>query len=183
MRRFFATVMIAAIGTTVVGAGIALAADLEITPEVPVEGEAELTIDVTDFDPDTPIYAVPCEVPVDGAQLDVTTDNCDIAEIATATTDGDGKATIVVNWNIPVDGIAVYVGDETRDNQATQVLTPEVHEGESDNPDVAVLGTNVVQEDLADTGAREVMLLAMAATAVIGFGFALLGAERIRTPA
>ena len=57
MRRFLATLMIAAIGTTVVGAGIALAAEIEVTPADPTEGPAELTIDVWDFDPNTPIFA------------------------------------------------------------------------------------------------------------------------------
>jgi hypothetical protein len=49
---------------------------------------------------------------------------------------------------------------------------------------VAVLGTNVVQEqDLADTGPREVMLLVTAAAAIIGLGIALRGAERRLLPA
>ena len=183
MRRFLTTLTIAAIGTTTVGAGIALAAEVDVTPAAPAEGEAELTIDVTDFDPDTPIYAVPCEIPSGGEDLDVSTDSCDIAEVATATTDGAGKATIVVNWNIPADGIAVYVGDEARANEASQILTPEVHQGESPDPDVAVLGTSVVQEDLADTGPREVMFLTMLAAATIGIGLALRGAGRLQTPA
>jgi hypothetical protein len=125
---------------------------------------------------------LPCEIPEDGDDLDVSSDRCDVAQVATATTDANGSATIVVNWNIPADGITVYVGDEARENQVSQTLTPEVHEGESDNPEVAVLGTNVVQEDLADTGPREVMILAMVATAIIGLGLALRGAERLQTP-
>ncbi|MEM7140699.1 MAG: hypothetical protein AAF548_06655 [Actinomycetota bacterium] len=178
IRRFAATVMIAAVGTTVVGGGIALAADLEIVPNEPEVGMAELTIDVSDFDANTPIYAVPCAVPAADEELDITTDDCDIAEVEATVTDGNGSATIVVNWEIPEEGITVYVGDEARDNEVTQVLTPSVHAGESDDPDVEVLGTNVVQEDLADTGPREVMLAAMIGTGLIGIGLALRGAER-----
>ena len=181
MRRFFATLVIAAIGTMSVGVGIALAGDVDVTPAAPEEGEAELTIDVSDFDPDTPVYAVPCEVPAADEELDVTTDSCDIAAVATATTDGSGTATIVVNWNIPSEGITVYVSDESRANVATQVLTPEVHDGESDNPEVAVLGTNVVQEDLADTGPRETMILLLVAALALGLGFALRSVERLQS--
>lgn len=181
MRRFLATVAIAAIGVATVGAGMALAADLEIVPAEPEVGIAELTIDVTDFAPDTPIYAVPCDTPEEGAELDVASSDCDIAEVEATVTDGDGNATIVVNWEIPEEGITVYVGDEQRENQVTQVLTPSVHDGESDDPDVEVLGTNVVQEDLADTGPREVMLAAMIGTALIGIGLALRGAERLQS--
>jgi hypothetical protein len=178
MRLFLATVLVVAIGTTAVGAGMALAGDVEVSPDTPAEGTAELTLDVTEFEPGTPIYAVPCEVPADGEDLDVTTDSCDIAAVATATTDGSGRATIVVDWDIPSDGIAVYVSDEARDHEATQILTPEVGDAAPDSPDVAVLGTNVVQEDLAETGPRELKILTMLATAIIGLGFALCGAER-----
>lgn len=182
MRRFFATLVIAAIGTTSVGVGIALAGEVDVTPEAPDEGKAELTIDVSDFDPDTPVYAVPCEVATADEELDVTTDSCDITEVATATTDGSGTATIVVNWNIPSDGITVYVSDESRANVATQVIMPDVDDGESDDPEVAVLGTNVVQEDLADTGPRETMILLMVAALALGLGFALRSAGRLQTP-
>lgn len=179
MRRFLATCAIAAIGVVTVGAGMALAAELEIVPAEPEVGMAELTIDVSDFAPDTPIYAVPCETPEDGSEVDVSSSDCDIAEVETTVTDGDGRATIVVNWDIPEEGITVYVGDEQRENQVTQVLTPAVHDGETDDPDVEVLGTNVVQEDdLADTGPREIMLAAMIGTALIGIGLGLRGAER-----
>jgi hypothetical protein len=58
------------------------------------------------------------------------------------------------------------------------------HADADDSPVVAVLGTNVVQEqDLADTGPREVMLLVTAAAAIIGLGIALRGAERRLLPA
>ena len=190
MRRFIATVFVAAIGTTLVGAGIALAADIEVRPLDPGEGEAELTIDVSDFAPDTPIYALPCDIPAAGEELDVTTANCDIAEVATTVTDATGAATIVVDWTIPAGGIAVYVGDEARANEATQIVTPGQVAVDLDNPDavapeepeVAVLGTSVVQEDLADTGPRETMMLLMVAAVAIGLGVALQGVERLRTP-
>ncbi len=184
MRRFLATVLMAAVGTTAVGVGIALAADIEITPAVSEPGEARLTIEVTGFEPDTPIYAVPCAIPVDGTELDVTTDNCDVAMVVTTVTDADGNATIVADWDIPAEGVAVYVGDEARDREVVEIITPEVDADADDSPEVAVLGTNVVQEpDLADTGPREVMLLVTAATVLIGVGIAFRGAERRLLPA
>jgi hypothetical protein len=189
MRRFVATMMIAAIGVTVlvVGQGTAPAADLEITPAAPDEGDTELTIEITAFEPDTPIYAVPCVIRDDGSEPDVATDDCDLMKVAAATTDGDGKATIVVNWEIPAEGIAVFVGDEARDNQVSQVVTPEAaieaDDSQDSSAEVAVLGSTVVREDLADTGPREVVTLAMAATALIVLGLALRGAERLQTPA
>ncbi|GJM37340.1 MAG: hypothetical protein DHS20C19_07070 [Acidimicrobiales bacterium] len=182
MRRVLATVTIVAIGVLTVGAGMALAAELDIVPAEPEVGLAELTIDVSDFAPDTAIYAIPCQTPAEGEELDLGTSACDIAAVEVAVTDGDGKATFVVNWDIPDDGITVYVGDEARDHEATHVLTPSVPDDESTDPDVEVLGTNVVQEeDLADTGPREVMLAAMIGTLLIGVGMALRGAERWQT--
>ncbi len=183
MRRVLATVLIAMTGTTVVGAGIALAAEVEVSPAAPTEGEAELTINVIDFGPDTPIYAVPCEVPDEGEELDPSNDNCDLAEVVATTTDSDGHATIVVKWDIPADGLAVYVGDEARTNQASQILTPGVQAEVTPIADVGVLGTSVVQEDLADTGPREIMTLLMVAAALIALGLGLRGAELARTPA
>ena len=193
LSRFLATVAIAALGTTVVGVGIALAAEIDVTPANPGEGEAELTIEVSEFEPRTPIYAIPCKVPRDTDDLDPATNNCDLSAVTATTTDADGNATIVVTWKIPEEGIAVYVGDEARENHASQILHPgehetEVHgnevvEGESPAPDVEVLGTTVVQEELADTGVREVLVLLMVASALIGLGLALRGAERFQTPA
>ena len=182
MRRFLATVIIATLGTTLVGVGITLAAEIEVSPPSPSAGAAELTIDVTDFAPDTPIYAVPCAIPLDGEELDLTTAGCDVADVATAVTDALGAATIVVSWTIPAEGIAVYVGDETRANEATRILTPGDGAEEIESPAVAVRGTSVVQEDLADTGPRETMPLLVLATVLIGSGVGLRGVERVRTP-
>jgi len=179
MRRFLVSITIAAIGTTVVGAGIVLAAELEVTPQVPEQGESELTLEVEGFEPNAPIYAIPCDVPVDGPDVDVTTDNCDIAKVVTATTDDEGKATITVRWDIPAAGIAVYVGDEARSHEVTQILSPAPVEEPTDGSEVVVLGTNIVQEDLADTGARETVLLLIVATAAIGLGFALQKPQRL----
>lgn len=183
MRRILVTIAMAAIGTAAVGVGIALAADVEISPSSPGEGVTELTIDVTGFASDTPIFAVPCDVPAAGEVVDIATDGCDIAQVATATTDTDGAATILVEWNIPAEGIAVFVGDEAGDNEVTTLLMPGVEQVDIDGPEaddseVAVLGTNVVQEDLADTGPREVMVLLMVATILMGLGVALVGAQR-----
>lgn len=182
MRRFLATLAVTAIGTTLVGVGLAAAAELEITPEAPAEGQTELTISVGDFGPDTPIYAVPCDVPASRDAADVTTDSCDVSEVASATTDASGNATIVVEWTIPADGIAVYVGDEARKDQAAIILMPAI---DTPEPEVAVLGTTVVQEsdELPETGPREVVLLLTVAALVIGVGLALRGAEHIRTSA
>lgn len=178
MRRFLTTVLIAAIGTTLIGVGISLAADIEISPAVPEPGEAQLTIDVTGFEPDTPIYAIPCAVPDVGTELDVTTDDCEVAEVVTAVTDSEGNATIVADWDIPAEGVAVYVGDEARTREVTKILTPAIDADDDDSPEVAVLGTTVAQEELADTGPREVLLLVTAAVGMIGLGTALRGAER-----
>lgn len=185
MRRFLATITIAAIGLITVSAGIALAADLEIVPAEPEVGEAELTIEVSDFDPDTPIYAVPCDISADGTAIDIATSDCDVAEVEATMTDSDGRATIVVNWDIPVEGITVYVGDEARDNQVSKTITPSVHDGDADDPDVAVLGTNVVQEDeLAETGPREAVLVGAIGAALVGLGMAFrtVGREAGRVP-
>lgn len=192
IRRFFATVAIAALGTTVVGVGIALAADIEVSPEQPETGPAELTIRVGDFPPNTPIYAVPCAVPADGTEVSLGTDDCDVTAVVTAVTDAAGAATLTVEWTIPDDGIAVYVGDETREHQATTVITPAPPSAPGDEADadddaeVAVLGTSVVQEDepdddLADTGPREIVVLGMIGTALIGLGIAFQNAERLGT--
>lgn len=182
MRRILATVIMAALGTTLVGAGIALAAEIEVSPPDPPLGAAELTIEATGFAPDTPIYAVPCAVPAAGEELDVTTAGCEVAEVATAVTDGRGAATFVVSWTIPAEGLAIYVGDEARANEATRILTPGDATETIEVPAVAVLGTSVVQEDLAETGPRETMLLLMAATVFIGLGVALRAVERVQTP-
>ena len=188
MRRVLSTVLIAAISMTVVGAGIALAAEIEIIPASPDQGGSEFTIKVTDFAPDTPIYALPCEIPAAGAELDPSADSCDISRAATATTDADGSASIVVDWDVPEGGIAVYVGDETLQNEATQIVMPgdtqdevvvEATEPDPD-PEVEVLGTTVVQEDLADTGPREVVILTVLATALIGIGLGFRGFEQIQ---
>ncbi|MEQ8842818.1 MAG: hypothetical protein RIB98_17700 [Acidimicrobiales bacterium] len=191
MRRILATVLFAVIGTTMAGTGIALAAEIEVTPAAPPEGDVELTIEVTDFTPDTPIYTVPCTVPAEGDELDPSTANCDLTEVVATTTDASGQAIMVVNWNIPAEGIAVFVGDEARTNQAFQIVTPgaDVVEETEDvveetEPDVEVLGTSVVQEDdLADTGPREIMILVMVATLLIGLGVALRSAAPVNDPA
>lgn len=188
IRRFFATVAIAAIGTTVVGVGIALAADIEVTPDQPEVGPAELTIRIDDFPPDTPVYAVPCAIPAEGTEVTLGTDNCDVTAVVTAVTDDAGAATLTVDWAIPDEGIAVYVGDETREHQATKIITPAPTSAAGDDadadPEVAVLGTSVVQEDdadddLADTGPREIVVLGMIGTALVGLGVAFVGAERL----
>ncbi|MDW3219992.1 MAG: hypothetical protein R8F63_15365 [Acidimicrobiales bacterium] len=181
MRRFLATVTIAAIGVGAVGAGMALAADLDIVPAEPEIGLAELTITVTDFAPDTAIYAVPCQTPAEGEELDLGASGCDIAEVEVAVTDGDGNATIVVAWEIPEDGITVYVGDEAREHEVMQVVTPKMDDSETTEPEVEVLGTTVVEEDLADTGPREVMLATMLGTLLIGVGMGFRRAERWQT--
>ena len=170
MQRFFSLVAIAAIGMTTIGAGIALAAEMEIIPGVADNGDPELTIDVWDFDPDTPIYVVPCDVPESGDDADVTTDSCDTSEVVATRTDADGTASFSVTWTIPEEGVAVYVGDEMAKNQVAQVLTRKLVGAETEAPAVEVLGTNVTQEDLADTGPRETMLLLMIAATLIALG-------------
>lgn len=199
LRRFMATVAIAVCGTTVVGAGIALAAELEVTPSEPTAGETELTLAISDFDPDTSIFAVPCEIPASGDANDVTTADCDVVAVEATVTDENGEATLVVTWEIPEGGIAVYVGDETRTNQVAQILTTadidaattdtatdDTATDESADPanEVEVLGTSVVQEsndttdDLAETGPRELVLLLMGAALLVAFGTLTTAASR-----
>ena len=107
IRSFLAKATISTIGVIAIGAGMALAADLEITPSEPEVGRAKLTIDVLDFAPDTPIYAVPCETLAKRVAVDITADECDISQVESSTTESDGNATIVVNWGIPADGAMV----------------------------------------------------------------------------
>jgi hypothetical protein len=169
MRRIFAGVAVAAVSMTVVGVGAASAAEIEIDPLAPEAGEVALTITVSDFDPNTPIFAVPCEIPASGEQVDIANASCDFSKVAAATTDPDGEAIIRTVWVIPEGGIAVFVGDEMRENQVTMILgtTPAAT---TDIPEVEVLGTSVVQEDLADTGPRKTMLLVMVGAALLAIG-------------
>ena len=59
MRKGLTTVLIAVIVTGVVSIGVALAAELEIVPGTPDPGEAELTIKVSGFEGEMPIYVLP----------------------------------------------------------------------------------------------------------------------------
>lgn len=203
-RRFVASLGIAIVGTTVVGAGIALAAELDITPSAPPPGQTELLIEVSDFDPDTAIFAVPCDIPESGDPADVTTADCDVVAVEATVTDENGEATISVTWEIPEGGIAIYVGDETRTNQIAEIIGTEAiavegsdtddgatsdgatQDGatqdvaaDDDGTEVEVRGTSVVQEtndtedDLAETGPREVVVLLMVAGLLVAIGVGL----------
>lgn len=169
MRRFFGTVATGLLIMLVAGAGIALAAELEVVPSPVGEGEQELTIDVWDFDPDTPVYVVPCEVPASGDAADVSSDSCDLADVETATTDADGAASFEVTWDIPADGIAVFAGDEMGTDEVAEVL-------EVAGTGVEVLGTSTTADDeLADTGADTGPLVSL------GLALVLLGTATVRT--
>lgn len=138
---------------------------------------------MSDFTPGTPIFAVPCETPPEGDGIDAPRTDCDIAEVAATVTDGQGAATFVVTWEIPEEGITVYVGDQSRDNEVTVEVSPSTGDGEQS--DVAVLGTSVAQtdepEELADTGPREVVLVTLIGTALVGIGLTFRGIEHRRT--
>ena len=88
-------------------------------------------------------------------------------------TDAAGRATFTVEWTIPEEGIGVYAGDEQRKDHVTAILTTTATaelEVEVDEPEVEVLGTRVVEDDLAETGPRETVLLLMVAAGCLALG-------------
>ena len=182
MRRSVAIGLLTAAAVLVLGAGIAPAAEIEVAPADPDPGSQELTIEAAGFEADTAVYAVPCTVPDSGSAEDITPDDCDITSVVTATTDADGRATFVVTWDIPDVGLAVFVGDEMRTDQATVILGDAVPAADpdtpaGDDPQVEVLGTTVDESELADTGADTDVLLLVAA-ALIGIGLLTMDAGR-----
>ena len=174
MRRFLGSVITALAVMLAVGAGVALAAELEITPADPGAGIGDLTIDVWDFDPDTPVYVVPCELPESGDPAEVTNQSCRIADMAATTTDATGAA-IDVTWDLGEDGVAVRAADEMRDSTAVELIEiGDAGVAQEVSSDAAVLGTSLAQEDLAVTGLSSLTtLLAVSSIVLLAMGTTL----------
>ena len=75
MRRYVVIPLLTVVTLLGLGAGMAFAADVVVTPENVDEGVQQLTIEVTDFDANTAIWVVPCEVPASLDPADVTPDD------------------------------------------------------------------------------------------------------------
>lgn len=184
MRRSRMLASATVAGLIVLTAGGASAAEVAVDPAAPAVGRQDLTIEITDFTPDTAVYAVPCSVPGSGDAADLSSDMCSIVDVVTATTDDTGHASLTVTWEVPAEGLGVYVGDEMRTDQATAIVRPSgaVAVVEPDTPQVEVLGTTVDESDLADTGAETTPLL-FAAALLLGVGLLSVEAGRRLTPA
>ena len=77
MRRVMVAAAIVATTVALTG-GVAWAAEIEVSPAEGEEaGPADFEITLTDFEPDTPVFVLPCEVPESGDPADVDGETCD----------------------------------------------------------------------------------------------------------
>lgn len=112
MRRKIITMAIAAIAI-VAPAGIASAA-----PEISVDvssvdaaGEQAVEVSLSGFTPELAVFVLPCGFPAGGdvAAFDNTT--CDQAQLSPVVIDADGNGTVSATYDVPAEGLAIYVTD------------------------------------------------------------------------
>lgn len=170
--------------TLILGVGTVAAAEIEVQPMESPAGPVELTLTVSGFAPELPIFAVPCFVTGDAA--DIVFADCDIAEVETAATDAEGRATLIVEWVLPPEGFTIYVGDEMRDHEVTATIAaveepteddaaptddPTDEAADAQAPPTEVGEVTVTRPDeLADTGPTGVAPLVLVGVALIGAG-------------
>ncbi len=112
MRRKLITLAVAAIAV-VVPSGIAQAEPgIEVDPtSVDAAGEQEVTVTLSGFTPELAVFVLPCGFPAGGdvAVFDNTT--CDQAQLSPVTIDADGAGIVTATYDVPAEGLAVYVTD------------------------------------------------------------------------
>lgn len=163
MRRLMVAVAITATTVALMG-GVALAGEMEVVPDsLPEPGETEFDITLTEFDPETPVFVLPCKSPESGIVDDIDGETCNINQVASAMTDADGTAMVKLIWDVPPEGVAFVAGNETRTDAASALVSVQ---------DTRVLGD--AQEDpddtgeLPDTGSETWVLVGLAAALVVG---------------
>ena len=175
-RRLMAAVAVAVM--VVLWAATALAGEIEVRPgTVPQPGLAEFDLGLSDFDADTPVFVVPCAAPASGDIDDIDADTCDIEQVVAARTDADGRADVQVTLDVPAEGIAFLAGNEARTDAASALVevTPTAVLGAQEP---APTPTPPAGTTLAETGARQSLLLAAIASTLVAAGLVSRAAGR-----
>ena len=124
MRTKLITMAIAAVAI-VAPAGIASAApEIAVSPSsVDAAGEQEVEVTLSGFTAETPVFVLPCAFPAGGdvAAFDNTT--CDQAQLSPAVIDAEGGATVTATFDIPAEGIAIYVTDAAQAESGVALIT------------------------------------------------------------
>lgn len=124
MRKMFTTLAVAAIAVAA-PAGIASAeGTIEVDPsDVDAAGEQDVAITLSGFTADLQVFVLPCDFPSSGNAADLILETCDQTQLSPVTIGADGGATLTATYDIPAEGLAVFVTDAAEAEQATALIT------------------------------------------------------------